>query len=359
MINRALTFDDVLLVPRYNQFESRNDVDTTARMGPFTFRTPFISSNMDTVTGASMATAMAAAGGLGILHRFWSIEDNVSAWCAASKLSRGEDMYEVGVSVGVKDTEFERAAALYEAGARILCVDIAHAHTQRAGRMVSHIREVFSDAFVIAGNVATADGADYLVEKGAHAIKVGLGPGSACTTRIKTGVGIPQLYAIRECSRVNATIIADGGIRHPGDAVKALAAGADFVMLGGFFAGAEETPGDLIVKDKGWQISDGINSPITVREPEYVKVFRGMASKEAQDDFMGSMEGWKTAEGESFKVPYKGPVADLMRDLVGGLRSGMTYCGSATLADLQKRAKFVEITSNGRIESRAHGRPQD
>jgi IMP dehydrogenase len=204
------------------------------------------------------------------------------------------------------------------------------------------LRETYHDRIVIiAGNVATYAGADYLAAAGADVIKVGIGSGSVCTTRIKTGFGVPQLSALQDCRKVDRLIISDGGTRHPSDAVKALAAGADFVMLGGMLAGTDETPGEIVEKKNGSKVAK-------------VKRFRGMASREAQEDFMGGMSEWKTAEGVAVDVPCRGPVRDVILDIMGGIRSGMTYCGAATIKDLQRKAQFMEITPAGRIEGTPH-----
>lgn len=327
----GLTFDDVLLVPGYTGSLSRSEVETTVKFGPFEFRIPLISSNMDTVTSATMARKMVELGGFGILHRFMSIEDNVKMYLEAAMGG-----CPVGVSVGADFKEDERAAKLIEAGARIVCVDVAHAHSKLAGRMVKELRKNYlKDIFIIAGNVATYAGADYLSSCGADAIKVGIGPGSACTTRIKTGCGVPQLTAIMECQRVRCKIIADGGIRYAGDVVKALAAGADMVMIGRMFAGTDESPGDI-------HTVNGVK----------MKTYRGMASKEVQ----GHIPNWKTDEGVALAVPYVGSVHNVVQDMVGGLRSGMTYCGAATLEELKRRAQFIAITNAGFIEGTPHGR---
>jgi IMP dehydrogenase len=328
----------VLLIPNYNGIRSRQDVTTVVKMKEHQFESPIISSNMDTITGIEMANCLAAQGGLGILHRFMTIEQNIE------EFRRADDRKRVGVSIGVGDTGIERAEALISEGAEIICVDVAHGHAKLVNQTIRGLRQKYHENIVIiAGNVATYAGADYLAAAGADVIKVGIGGGSVCTTRIKTGFGVPQLTAIMMCRQVDRVLIADGGIRTAGDAVKALAAGADFIMLGGMLAGTAETPGETRVR----QTTDG-------REIQ-LKMFRGMSSREAQEDFMGSMGEWKTAEGVAIEVPIKGSANDVIRDVMGGIRSGMTYCGAATIKDLQRKAQFMTITPAGARESVAHG----
>ena len=337
MFPRGITFDDVLLVPGYNGIRSRQAVSTDVTLGSIALKIPVMSANMDTITGTAMAKSMAQLGGLGILHRFMSIEANVAAYREAREAGP------TGVSIGVSGDSIERAEALVAAGADILCVDVAHGHSKMVNQTVRHLREKFGDNIcIIAGNVATYAGADYLTAAGADVIKVGIGPGSVCTTRIKTGFGVPQLTAILDCRKVDRPIIADGGIRTPGDAVKALAAGASCIMLGGMLAGTEETPGQRVEKVG----HDGKKS--------YIKVFRGMASREAQEDYMGAMADWKTAEGISIEVPAKGSVNAVIGDVMGGIRSGMTYCGAKDLRDLQRKAQFMEVSRAGVEEGLPH-----
>jgi IMP dehydrogenase len=345
---KALSFDDISLVPRYNNIASRRDVDTSVRFGNLTLRVPILSSNMDTVTGHRMARSIYGQGGLGFLHRFCSIEDNVTMYNDATfewqntrspRLRDSEAVVSLGVNEGL-----DRFHALHQQGARHFCIDIAHGHSESVGQMVQKIKEYDDATFVIAGNVCHAAGAEYLAAKGADAVKVGIGPGSVCSTRIKTGFGVPQFTAIQDCRRVNCLIIADGGIRTPGDAVKAFVAGADVVMLGGMLAGTNETPGDITVQTDG-------NGDVVA---EY-KMFRGMASKEAQDEFMGTMNDWKTAEGVETTVTAKGPVSAVIGDLMGGIRSGCTYCGANNIQQLKERAAYVEVTAAGRIEGTPHG----
>lgn len=333
-MRRALSFDDVLLAPNYCGFESRKDVSTNINLGNIHLHIPIISANMSTITESMMASTMHSLGGLGILHRYMGIEENVNEFlCVAHSC----DNNKVGVSVGVNE-DLNRVEALYHVGARIFCVDVAHGHSKLVNRMIRSMKEAYRDIIVIAGNVCTLAGADYLAGCGADIIKVGVGPGSVCTTRIKTGHGIPQLTAIMDCARCSKPIIADGGIKSPGDVVKALAAGAKAVMIGGMFAGCTETPGD-IKPDIGYG--------------EY-KIYQGMASKEAYEDFFGEMPNWKTSEGVARHVGYKGPVANVINDIIGGLRSGLTYCGAKNIEELQRKAEFIEITQSGYKESTAH-----
>jgi IMP dehydrogenase len=341
MFPRGITFDDVLLVPGYNGIRSRQSVTTDVTLGHAELRIPVLSANMDTITGSEMAAAMARLGGLGILHRFMSIENNVTEY------KRARAFGPVGVSIGVSGDSQERAEALIGAGADLICVDVAHGHSKMVNQTVRTLRERFGDNIcILAGNVATYAGADYLAAAGADVIKVGIGPGSVCTTRLKTGFGVPQLSAILDCRKVDRPIIADGGIRTPGDAVKALAAGAACVMLGGMLAGTEETPGEKVQRT--------VAGPGGELKPSYVKVFRGMASREAQEEFMGAMADWKTAEGISIEVPCRGSVTEVIGDVMGGIRSGMTYCGAKDLKELQRKAQFMEITRSAMDEGLPH-----
>jgi len=334
---RGLTFDDVILVPGYNGIRSRQNVTTSIEFSDRTFDIPLISSNMDTITESKMANAITSLGGMSILHRFLTIEENVKLFKEVKHPDK------VGISIGIGKDGILRAEALLAAGASIICVDVAHGHSKEVNRTIRSLREMERDnILIVAGNVATYAGADYLAAAGADAIKVGIGGGSVCSTRIKTGFGVPQLSSLQDCRKVDRLLISDGGVRFPADAVKALAAGADFVMMGGIFAGTEETPGETIEKTG----PDGAKIRF--------KRFRGMASREAQEDYMGSMSEWKTAEGISVDVPCCGSVKDVVRDLMGGIRSGMTYCGAETIKDLQRKAQFMEVTPAGRTEGTPH-----
>ncbi len=333
----AITYDDVLLVPSYNHWESRQvvDISNTDRRGKLRLDVPLMTANMDTITEAEMANFIGAKGGIGVLHRFMPIEDNVQVFKACR--------YPVFVSIGCSEKDLERTEALRDAGAVMFNVDVAHAHARYVGKTLKIIRQMLGEeACLMAGNVATYAGADYLASCSADIVKVGIGGGSVCTTRIKTGFGVPNLTAIRNCSRVDRSIVADGGIRTPGDVVKALAFGADFVMIGSMLAGTRPTPGPAIERTD----ENG--------EPVKVKIYRGMASSEVQQEFHGGMADWKTAEGICTEVFYRENEDEILADIVGGLRSGLTYGGAATITELQRKLDYVVITPSGRIEGMPH-----
>jgi len=330
---KAFTYDDILMVPSYNHWESRKVVDISMRCkkGKLSLDLPIMTANMDTITEADMANYIGAKGGIGVLHRYLSIENNVRMF--------KDCRYPVFVSVGCGTDDLERAEALRDAGAGLFCIDVAHAHAKYVGRTLKNLRMMLGDdACIMAGNVATYAGADHLASCGADIVKVGIGGGSVCTTRIKTGFGVPNLTAIKNCSRVDRSIVADGGIRYPGDIVKALAFGADFVMLGGMLAGTRPTPGPVMSKKNknGNEVK--------------VKTYRGMASSEVQMDYHGGIAEWKTSEGVSTQVPYREDEDKIINDIMGGLRSGLTYGGAATIAELQRKLDYIEITTSGRTE---------
>lgn len=330
-MQEAITFDDVLLIPSFNEYESRRQVTTssTDKTRKLTLELPIITSNMDTVTGSAMANFISERGGIGALHRFMSIDSNVREFKQCQR--------RVFVSVGVTESELARAEALRDAGADYFCVDVAHAHAAYVGRTLKALRQMMPNACIMAGNVATREGAQYLADHGADLIKVGIGGGSVCSTRIKTGFGVPTLSSIELCSQIDRSIVADGGIRTAGDVVKALAFGADFVMIGGMLAGTKPTPGSVIERD-------GV----------LYKEYRGMASKEAQEDFMGAMSSWKTAEGVSTLVKFSEAHNDIIDDIAGGLRSGLTYAGAGSIRELQEKVQYVVVTQSGKIESMPH-----
>ena len=475
---KGLTFDDVLLVPKHSSIASRQDVDTSSWLtSTISLRVPLVSANMDTVTESPMAIAMGRAGGIGIIHRFMTIEnqarqvarvkraegyivehphaiDQASSIALARALMKrfevgglvvtngsdglvglitqrdillapddtapvssvmtkpdqiisatpttspeearallhqhrleklpvidehgrlvglitaqdivkqgrypgatkdGKGRLRVGAAIGVKPNDLERAEALLAAGADLLVLDIAHGHADHCIHMIKELRRNFPTAQIVAGNVASKEGARDLAEAGADAIKVGVGPGSICTTRIVTGFGVPQLTAIMDSVEGVAEagrsipIIADGGIKGSGDLVKALAAGASTVMVGSLFAGCEEAPGATVIRDG-----------------QKFKVVRGMASlgaamgrkavEQGEDESAESQADWDKVvpEGVEAVVPYRGHLDELLYQLVGGLRSGLSYGGAQTIEELQANAEFIEITPAGIRESRSH-----
>ncbi|HEY9723534.1 MAG TPA: IMP dehydrogenase [Oscillatoriaceae cyanobacterium] len=340
----GLTFDDVLIVPKRSSIYSRKDVSLTTRLvGDLTLELPIISANMDTVTELAMATEMARLGGLGIIHRF--ILDAKLHADLVSKQPGPRFM-----AIGVKQSDVEKLAMVE--GLTGVLIDVAHGHSDRVMETIASVRERHPGIWIIAGNVATAEGAWDLLEAGAHAIKVGVGPGAVCTTRIVTGCGVPQLTAVLKCRAAlnrwwdverrkarprlqhRPTLIADGGIRNSGDIVKALVAGADSVMIGSLFAGTDEAPG-TVIQEHG----------------KPFKLYRGMASAGAMQ-VVGSE---RTPEGISTLIPYKGPVAPLVEQLDGGIRSGLSYCNSASIADLHEQTiELVKVTQASLRESQPH-----
>jgi len=469
----GLTFDDVLLVPQRSSITSRSAVNTNTRLTRrLNLAIPVVSANMDTVTEAPMAIAMAQLGGVGIIHRFMrtdrqaaevarvkraesyvvegpatiapdttladardkmtiegiggllvvdaeerllglltardilllpdadvpvarlmtpranlitagpdtdleaarrilhehrieklplvDAEDRVRGLITTQDIIKlehhplatkdGKGRLRVGAAIGVRADDLDRAAACVSAGADVLVVDIAHGHSEHAIRMVHRLKQRFPDVEVIGGNVATAGGVRDLAEAGADAVKVGVGAGSICITRVVTGFGVPQLTAIMDCAdaaqALDVPLIADGGVRTSGDLTKALAAGADTVMIGGLLAGTEESPGASVIRDG-----------------RRYKVVRGMASLTANVDRKAMelesevpAEEWERVvpEGVEATVPYRGTAADVLHQLVGGLRSGLSYAGATSIAQLHQNAEFIRITSAGALESGAH-----
>lgn len=340
--SRGLTFDDVLLVPRHSEVTSRALPSLKTRVTKsLELHIPLIAANMDTITESQMAIAMAKMGGLGILHRFMSIERQVEEVKTIQKAFEQGDYPTrplVAASIGVKEEGMQRADQLAKLGVDILTIDIAHGDSVLMLETLDYVKKKYPKIEVIAGNVATPRAVRRLIDAGADAIKVGIGPGSMCTTRLIAGHGVPQLTAIALCleeaMKSGVPVIADGGLKSSGDMVKALAAGAQTVMVGSLLAGTLETPGEL----KGGR-----------------KAYRGMASKSAQVSWRGELPKGMAAEGESTTVACKGSVEDVVGELTGGIRSGMTYMGVDSLAQMFEAAEFMEMTSSGMLESRPHG----
>jgi IMP dehydrogenase len=470
LADTALTYDDVLLVPQYSEAESRRTLSTQSMLTrKISLQVPIVSANMDVVTESEMAISIAREGGIGMIHRFLSIDEQarqiqrvkkaesflvddpitmgetstigdikrvvnetgsggilivdeagklvgivttrdllfeedlekpaasimqrklvtgptgtslkeaerllhdnrveklplvdasghvtglvtlkdimkITQFPKATKDARGR--LAVGAAVGVREKEMRRVEALLESGADCIVVDIAHGDSQLEIEMIKRIRAAFPPAQIIGGNVATADGTKRLIDAGADAVKVGVGPGSICITRIVAGAGVPQLSAVIECSRAAAEygipVIADGGIRQPGDLAKAIAAGASTAMIGSLLAGTDESPG-LMMTRKGHRY----------------KASRGMASRgaaidrnlrEGQDLTQEEIDEY-VAEGVEAAVPYRGRAREVLTQLIGGLRSGMSYSGAGTIAELQEKAIFVRMTGAGLRESGPH-----
>jgi IMP dehydrogenase len=348
----GLTYDDVLLLPDASDVVP-SEVNTSTRLTRgINLRIPVISSAMDTVTESAMAIAMAHAGGIGIIHRNLPVEDQVKHVLAVKKASAD---YLVGAAVGVGDDGYHRALELIKVGVDVVVVDTAHGHHRAVLEAIERIKAAHPEIQIIGGNVATRAGAQALINAGADAVKVGVGPGSICTTRVVAGVGVPQVTAIMEahkaCVKAEVPLIADGGLQYSGDIAKAIVAGADTVMLGSLLAGCDESPGELIEingrKFKGYRGMGSLGAMQSRGEQKSYSKDRYM-----QDDVLS--EDKLVPEGIEGKVAYRGPVAATVHQLVGGLRSGMGYAGAATIADLQTNGQLIQITAAGLQESHPH-----
>ena len=358
---KGLTFDDVLLIPAESHVLP-NEVDLSTQLADnLKLHIPLISAGMDTVTEGPMAIAMALQGGLGVVHKNMSIQaqagevanvKSVVVPAGATKAAVDDNnRLLVAAAVGVTSDTFERAEALLKAGADAIVIDTAHGHSAGVLRKIAEIREHFPDATLIAGNVATGEATRALFDAGVDVVKVGIGPGSICTTRVVAGVGVPQITAIYDAASVareyNKPIIADGGIKYSGDVVKALAAGGNAVMLGSMLSGTTEAPGEVF-EDNG----------------KKYKAYRGMGSVGAMAQAHGSSDRYfqggvneankLVPEGIEARVEYKGDVSDIVFQIDGGLRSGMGYVGASDIPTLIEKAQFVQITDAGLIESHPH-----
>jgi len=327
MKRQTHSFDDVLLVPQFSDIESRSEIDLSRDLGSKKFQIPIISSPMDTVTGLEMAAVFGEMGGLAVTHRYCDMVEQ-------SKITP----FSAAAAVGVTGDYMKRIEFINgDAGVTMFCLDVAHGHHALVERALKSIRDKWGNGLdIIAGNVATPKGYVALSEWGADAVRVGIGGGSICSTRIQTGHGVPTFESVLTCSYEDgATIIADGGIKTAGDVVKALAAGADFVMLGSMLAGTDQSPGEM------FQTNDG----------KKYKVYRGMASVEAQTDWRGEA---RSLEGISTTIPYKGSVVKVVQDLLQNVRSGLSYTGVRNITQLQAKAEFIVQSSASQVESSTH-----
>jgi len=344
-IKEALTFDDVTLAPKYSEILPSEVNTATQLTKSLTLKIPLLSSAMDTVTESKMAIAIAKSGGIGVIHRNLEIKNQI---LEIKKVKKQKLL--VGAAVGAGPNEFKRAEAIIKEGVDLIVVDTAHGHTKKVGEIIKFIKKFKKKTIALcAGNIATPEAAKYLIKLGVDIIKVGIGPGSICTTRLVAGIGVPQLSAILSVRNglrnKNVKIISDGGIKYSGDLAKAFAAGADAVMIGSLFAGTDETPGKLIKKNG-----------------KLFKSFRGMGSVGAMNK--GSADRYFQAkqkdtskyvpEGVEGFAKYKGDVGSIIYKLIGGLRSSMGYLGSKNILKLRVKPNFVKITKAGFYESMVH-----
>ena len=343
-IKESLTFDDVALVPQYSSVLPHETITKTELNKNLKLNIPLLSSAMDTVTESKMAIAIAKSGGLGIIHK----NLNPKNQALEVKKVKKNNIF-VGAAVGTNEEDIDRVYKLLESKVDLIVVDTAHGHTKKVLTIIKKIKKISKNSIVCAGNIATGKAAKFLADSGVDIVKVGIGPGSICTTRLVTGIGIPQLSAVLDVKKAlknyKTKIISDGGIKFSGDISKAIAAGADAVMIGSLFAGTTESPGKIF-KYKG----------------KLYKNFRGMGSAGAMS--AGSADRYfqkknkniskYVAEGVEGIVQFKGPLNKIIYQLVGGLKSSMGYMGSKTIKDLQKKSEFVKITKAGFYESMVH-----
>ncbi|KQA22737.1 guanosine 5'-monophosphate oxidoreductase [Vibrio metoecus] len=339
-----LGFKDVLFRPKRSTLKSRSQVNLTRE---FTFKhsgrqwsgVPVIAANMDSVGSFAMAKALAEHGVITAVHKHYTVAD----WAEFVKSADKATLNNVMVSTGTSEADFQKTKDVMALSDELIfiCVDIANGYSEHLVEYVQRVRAAFPDKVISAGNVVTGDMVEELILAGADIVKVGIGPGSVCTTRVKTGVGYPQLSAIIECADaahgLGGRIIGDGGCTCPGDVAKAFGGGADFVMLGGMLAGHEEAGGELIVKD-------GVNPSCK---------FYGMSSKSAMDKHSGGVAGYRAAEGKTVLLPYRGSVHATIQDILGGVRSTCTYVGAAELRELTKRTTFIRVQEQ---ENNVYGR---
>ena len=343
-IKESLTFDDVLLIPKYSDVLPA-DTDISVNLtDKINLKVPFLSSAMDTVTESKMAIAIAKAGGIGVIHRNLNIKNQSKE---VKKVKKKKLL--VGAAVGTAGDDLERARFLIESGCDLIVIDTAHGHSFKVLKMLSKLKKINSNVPICVGNIATAEAAKKLYNSGADIIKVGIGPGSICTTRMVAGIGVPQVSAIMEVKRVlknkKIKIISDGGIKFSGDIAKALAAGADAIMMGSIFAGTDESPGKKFkIKGKIYKQYRGMGSIGAMSS--------GSANRYFQKNFKNKSKF--VPEGVEGRVEYKGNVSKIIYQLKGGLRSSMGYIGAKDLNQISKNAEFIKITKAGFYESMVH-----
>lgn len=359
----GLTFDDVLLYPGYSDFKRDSISLATNLTKTIQIQIPFVSAPMDTVTERALAIALARLGGFGIIHRNLTPAQQADEVSAVKKLG-----LLVGAAVGAEKYE-ERIELLQKAGVDAVVVDSAHGYASTIIKAIQSLKNKYPSLQVIGGNIATREGAKALIQAGADALRVGMGPGAICTTRIVSGMGVPQITALMEiypiAKKACVPVIADGGITYSGDMVKALAAGASTVMMGSFFASCEESPGEKVNLKKE-HVPLRFKDILTIEKKEYLfKSYRGMGSVGAMergatiksgDEFHGKSYSDRVlvAEGVEGLVPVKGSVKDAIEQATGGIRSGMYYTGSKTIQELQKTARFIRLTQASLKESHPH-----
>lgn len=329
-MRHALTYDDVALVPQFNNIPSRTEPSLESWLTKkMKVSIPILAANMDTVISYELAEILIAQGSIPIFHRFSTFEEQVK-WV---KKFQGKTFVSCGI------LKLDETRKLLDLGALGACIDVAHGHSDRMFRHIQELKKSHPDKEIIAGNVCTAMAYHDLVNAGADAVKVGVGPGAACTTRMVTGFGVPQFSAVQDCARIaeklRVPLIADGGIRTSRDVVLALAAGASTVMVGKLFAQTAESAAPKRKGDKGQEAK-----------------FRGQASADFQNEFYGGLKAKTVAEGIDFWGPVSGTAEDLLATLLGGIRSGMTYGGARNIKELQRKAEFVQVTASYIHESK-------
>lgn len=363
-ITQYLTFDDVLIIPGYADF-SRSDIDLTTNLTKkIKLKIPLVSAPMDTVTESKLAIALGKLGGIGIIHRNLTVSDQASE---VTKVKREKLL--VGAAIGASSGFEERVHALVKTEVDVIVVDSAHGYAKSVINAVKFIKTTYPKMQITAGNIATYEGAKALIEAGADGLRVGMGPGAICTTRIVSGMGVPQLTAIAEtvkaAEKTGIPIIADGGIKYSGDMVKALAAGASTVMMGSFFAACGEAPGKTVILTRE-QVPHRFQSIFNHKVTSYrFKEYRGMGSVAAmkkgvkiksEDEFHGKnyKDRVLVAEGVEGLVPIKGSVKELVDQAIGGIKSGMYYIGAKNIRELWQKARFIKITQASLTESHPH-----